>query len=510
MRVDAENILYLPIRIFLLLGAPLFWQLLERSGRAAISPDAANFHRRAKSHPFALEWYEFLNVIDHIAKTHELVHNHALIQICELYDSLDCMKNDALFENFKLKLKGKEQYYSTKFEAFTFSQYDSMGYQTSLIDENEHAGVKVPDIRVENSSGKRVFIECKSLLDDSREIEPTWDEAEFRIAKKLAPNRSLEHVILNVHERVTASEIKEFVDGLLGKIEIGRDITYDTEKISASYESKEITLVSDFDGGIPAIASGDRCKISMTYDKRTNKALEGYIIGTYLHKNIDVSERIIENLRSAKKKYVKGYPYLAHIQIPYSDSAQFLMSIDKSIGEICRYLSRNVEITAVIVVGRFIRSPGTYRNEPRDTHVRIIPNFDARYPLHEGFRAPGSQDISRYLKQADYKHASVAENLVVGAEGTGYVEYQLNEELSSQKGKYLLRHVNGDGTEQVIIWQSYLNIVRIEVVSKNIGFKKADYDLNYLASGVDHKIVFSWSGRGIVLYVNGQEVNTCQ
>ena len=109
-------------------------------------------------------------------------------------------------------------------------------------------------------------------------------------------------------------------------------------------------------------------------------------------------------------------------------------------------------------------------------------------------RVPNEQDEPLPLQSDTFE---------LNHEGWVVVEFGINEPLSDQLGRYLIRRCSKDGRQQLSVWQTYRNQCHLELVHEAFGRRVLVLDLNHLSTGTLHKMAFTWAADGIRCSVNG-------
>lgn len=479
-----------------LFGEMLFTRMLGGYDSAAAKGLADHVQRAGRAHPFAVAW-------DDLVKGAERSKAQGAFQLSEqaflLLDSLHSFstaQDDPEFENLLKRLVGADQFFSTSFEAFTYSAYRSMGVAIALVPEAAELGERRPDLVSLQPEGA-VYLECKSLQDDVRVEERIWSEVEARVV------RSLDKASLNLRLRIEASRRLGS-----GDVQLLADAASDLISNNAALRGTDldgvaltISQIMPQGGTIPLPldlprGEGERIWVETEVDADTNLVRKVWLIESKPHADAEQGDRLVRLFRDAASQLPRASPSVVHLQVPYRAATHFLDVVDRARPQLERVLARSEHVCAVVISGRFLNKRMADDEAPiANSHV-VIPNFRCMHALPPEFRLLGSTDMSRLPGE-------MFEGL---HEGTFLVQFNLNEPMQAQLGRYILRHCSRDGRRQMNVWQTYRNRFRIEVVHDAFGRRELTLDLNHLTVGAEHKIAFSWGDDGIRCSVDGSRV----
>jgi hypothetical protein len=487
-----------------LLGEELFHRLRGDFNSATIKKLAKFNRQRALAHPFAVGWDELCKGIERSETEGMLRLSEAAIFLLDALYLLVQAAHDLEFGNVLKKLVGKDQYYSTIFEAFVFAGYRASNQVIAFVPESRET--QRPDLYVSTESGSGVYIECKSLLDDIEREESAWTEVEIRIADILDKMRFNGRVHITPSRLITNRDIEALVAFVRGELSRSPepaiytfgDFTIEVIKLLADGQTLPLPLELPHN-------KDHRGWIETEIDVLQNVAIRVWAVEAQPYLDIEQRDRVASLLREASKQLPNDQPGVVHLQIPYRKSAHFLDVLDRIRPKIEDVLSRRHHVCAVVLSGRFINSHMASDGFGITDHYAIIPNFNSQKTLPPDFRLLGSEPIPSFLEHIGELDLTRIPNerFDVLPEGTILLEFGIYSPLMEQVGKYLIRYCSADGRRQLSVWQTFQNRFRLEVVHEQFGRRELTIDLNNLSTDREHKMALAWNKNGISLEVDG-------
>jgi hypothetical protein len=383
-----------------------------------------------------------------------------------------------------------------------------------------------------------VYIECKSLEDQSRREGRIWEQIEQQIIKALNKFTRSWRVSITAQRTVT-----------------GRDIAPLNALVSSNIESGILSPLSTSDGAFsisfePFEASWDDWRLGdlNSIQRRTER---GYAEceqahdanGRAVYRNpmiVEVSpffdsdhtDRILDDVNDAHGQIPAGSCGILHVEIPFRDAHRLLDVADQAFQRVFGLLRTKPRLNAAVLSARTLLRNTRDGENPIHDYFVIVPNAAARIGLPEGFaiqgwnetlleiRKPPLRDTIRWwwkllkLKIRDrrftlptnVRQPSDLRFLAASKEGSLYIEFVINQPLPEQRGRSLLNYCTRDGLQQLRLWQSFKDHFRADIVYPSFGRRTYRADLNDLTVGATHRLALSWSDAAPSLAVDGRQL----
>ncbi|MDG4900522.1 MULTISPECIES: hypothetical protein [unclassified Mesorhizobium] len=447
------------------------------------------FERLARAHPFAVAWSELQESVE--AASIQL--SEAPFFLLDMRFSLMSAAADPEFPKLLNRLKGDDEFFSAAFEAFVFHMY-AHEFKLPIAFVSPGNG-KQPDLVSDFGDEGKVYLECKSLLDDVRLEERTWNRIREAVTRRLeAGKRSIEIAIVarrSIEPRDAAEIVSEAfrtIDDPENEIRVdGKD--YVVSKRLLMDDGKVMQLPINFS------ADADYSMV-FGYESREADATKIWMIKTKAFSKFNQVTRMRELFRAAKKQLPKDHPGIVHFQIPYRNTRQFQKSLDDCRDTLINDLNRRKHICAIVITGRFLDHYRENGSDPITTFHSVIPNYAAELKLPDAFLILGS-----------HKMTTVGGNVVDPFElpptGVICINFEITKDMSQQAGRYIIQYCSGDGRRQLNLWQDFFDRSRLEVWHEESGHHVLDFDMTGIEQGKLHKAAIRWNGTGLAIALNG-------
>ena len=461
-----------------------------------------------RAHPFALGWDDLQNGVADSIKAGSFRLSERAFFLLDSMNFLRSLKKFSKNHSIFKKLENGPQYFSTIFEVSMFVAYRSMGIPILFLEESSISGERRPDFLSEFGE-TRVFLECKSLQDKYDLEDRVWLNIEDRLSSLMARHDASYHITLLANRPLAGKDIKPIIDA--------------ASQMINSYSGPATFAVMDCNLQILRILEPREIAKQPINLQQRNKGRIRVEMGWYGHVGDVEKLAILESvpffdymqekalvrlLRDAADQLPKDNPGVVHLQVPYRIPTMFMDVVDHARPFIEKELQRHCHVCAVVITGRFLKKKIVQRGDPISTSVAVLPNFSSSYMLPKHFRLFGSCDFNDFQRRFGVPEPQVQtrQPFLIGAVRTIMLEFGIYTPFAEQSGLYLCRHCSMDGREQLNVWQTYRSLFRIEIIEEVFGRRTLDFDLNHLAVGVTHRMVFTWDENGIRCAVNGAMV----
>ena len=142
-----------------MLGDALFERMLDGYDSANAKGLADHFRRASSAHPFAVAWDDLVKGAARSREVGQLQLSERALFLLDTLHALSTAENDPCFNELLKRLAGRDQFFSTSFEALVFRAYRLMGVPIELVSETGAAGERRPDLVSRTSDADDVFIE---------------------------------------------------------------------------------------------------------------------------------------------------------------------------------------------------------------------------------------------------------------------------------------------------------------------------------------------------------------
>jgi hypothetical protein len=450
-------------------------------------------------HPFAAIWGDITRGIEESKSSRSLSFSSRAWFLLDDLAALDSAKGDPAYPSLIEKLKGRKQFFSTLYEAQTYAQYHQLGYDVSIVPASPTPSIRAPDFKLSLSGGETVFIECKSMLDDVEEEQQIWRDIRTRIATALTKHSDSVGLRIVANRRIRQKDKKQVLQTFYRLL---REFPNTSHTLSDAVKMS-IKAIDD-----PTIALSEPC----TFPRKRHEqgwaeatATEGNLVHAWTIQSIpfvevDQTDRILRLIRQAQLPH-DGLGVL-HLQLPYQDPYHFFEVLSAARPKVEDILSRRRHISAVLLTGRFMNTDMKDGGDIMSRHIAVLPNF-AIQTLPANFKLPGHRSLEVMSEPKDMDLALGAINdFELTPSGTMTIEFSLNERLDEQPGRFLMSYCSTDGRKQLGVWQSYNNFFRIDIIHDAFGRRSLKQKFDFLAPGILHKLMFTWSEEGITCMVN--------
>jgi hypothetical protein len=511
LQITVENLSNVAYGLKAELGDQFCERLIAGYDSNRIGSMAAHALHQAAAHPFALAWDDLMRGAADSAREGVFKLSEEAFFLLNTLHFFSIAKRDPHFNGLVGKMAGKDQFFSTVFEALTYASYVERGTPISLVPESGKSGRRTPDL-VSFIGEQSVFVECKNLQDDLRNEDKVLSRLGPRIGSVLDRQRGSYLIQISSRKKWLHSDVEPIVSTVADMIRnfpllLGAEIRDCDVRIGQLLSAGQ-TLRLPFD--LPY--SVDKCGwMGMKGHGEIDHAYVSKLWVVEAERFFDFRQgrRLVDLFRDAADQLPTGSPGVVHLQIPNRDPERFLQIFDDARPQLEKILMRRNHVCAIVLTGRFLNKKMTEHSNTIQFFHCVIPNFLSNYRLPRGFCLPCSIDRNDFfVKNGNTVSGEISKNSFhIYPEGKLNLSFEINEAVEAQKGRYLYRHCSFDGREQLSIWQSYNGKCRIEVIEEKFGRRTSEFDLNYLAIYMLHSMWVSWTRDEVFCVVDGVHKN---
>lgn len=391
------------------------------------------------------------------------------------------------------RLKQKDHFFSTVYEARVARTYLDKGYEIVIGDETG-SKEKCPDFFIPSNEG-RIYIEAKSLEDYVSSESQHWNTLSIRLNKKLTRSHKSWKVSITAFKNINGNDCNELVTFISGLIDRGTTGSF-------------ITGSKDFKIDVSGLLPWDEVRSMPFQDNSTAEQLymeatvwcddsgmswykNPHIIEVFPLMISDRAKSIIRNIKKAQEQIPASSPSFIHIELPYKKGENLQLVVDNCFEKVFSFLNKQ----SVRVNGLFLSGIETNTSPLEGEDIVLhpyfyIPSMSPKYQLPSSF----SMSLSNQIEIPN-----------IGIEGRIEFFIQPYTEFKNQKGRIIFHGFSHDGRVQIRIWQTYTGVVRADLLSPNIRrqYIEFDWDLK-IDTTKESPVVISWSPLEMCVYINGE------
>jgi hypothetical protein len=489
--------------------------------------------KRAQAHPLAVQWHALMQEVQASEAAGRLQLSEGSVFLVDHLIRLKGLLAVRRIERILRRLEVAAEYHSAMFEILILSHYRQGGANIEVVQEKP--GVRTADLVVHVGSND-VYIECKSLEDQSRREERLWEQIEQQIIKALNRFKRSWRVSITSSRVVTGRDIATVNAATLVNIRTGNTSPTQTSDgaFSISFEP--------FEPPWDTWRLGDLNSMQRRTEHGYAECEQGHDAhGRAVHRNPmtvevtpffepDQTGRILDDVNDAHGQIPAGSCGILHVEIPFRDGPRLLDVGDQAFQRVFGLLRSKPRLNAAVLSARtFLKNVRDGENPVYDYFV-IVPNGKAGAKLPKDFaiqgwnetllkmrKPPQWQTLLWWwkifkLKISDWRfplptlvhQPADLHALASSKEGTLFIEFVINQPLPEQQGKSLLNYCTRDGLQQLRLWQSFKNHFRADIVYPSFGRRTFRGDLNDLTIDEPHRLALSWSDAAPSLAVDGR------
>lgn len=433
----------------------------------------------AKAHPFAQWWYQMKQDIKKSQENGVLhLSQSSLRCLYLLSDLLDIQHMDNCNRIIKA-IKEKGTFYSGCFEASIAAGYSFLGCDVAIIPELSTTGQRTCDLVV-SKDGKAIYVECKSLNDLTIKSNRHWTELQRRLGRELSNYKRNWSIDIQSTEDFKGKDIETVFKPIQHSI---RKNDLRTIEIDCGKYIVNLTYLADWDqeyygNSFDFKPNGEVFTVEAEMKRLANEKMmikNPHIISVKMNPDMNLSGRIIAELRKASRQIPKEGPGIVHIELPYNKGQEFLNVIDSSYNAVFKKLNKDSSRINAIVISSKIFELGDH---PLNKHLYVIPNYRAYNNLPETFTILGCEVVSGIDNIPD----------------TGRIDFGFTVTRDFEKGKpgYILRQVSNDGRHQIQLWKTWDDLMRVDLITPVTLRKYNQKKYTSLRKNQRYKICISW------------------
>ncbi|MDG4895584.1 hypothetical protein P9272_18600 [Mesorhizobium sp. WSM4976] len=447
------------------------------------------FERLARAHPFAAAWHDLQGSVE--AGSIQL--SEQAFFLLDMRFALVAAARDPEFGKLLSRLRGDDEYFSAAFEAFVFQMYaNELKLPISFVPTGQD---KQPDLVSDLRGAGRVYLECKSLLDDVRIEERTWVRIREAIVRKLEKAKKSLEIEIIAHRAIESRDAVCLIDDAVGIIDnqirdfqIYRD-GYFVSKRQLMEDGEFVPLPINF-------KSDPECSMVYGAEHNSQYASKVWMAKMRAFSSLNQLDRLKALFKKARDQLPSDYPGVVHFQVPYRNAQHFQNALDACRDALAEDLNRRKHICAIVITGRFLDKHRESGSDPIISFHYVIPNYSAEAKLPDGFRLLGSRPVARIMGEDKNEFELTKQGMM-------RFNFGIYKEMEKQTGRYMVSYVSSDGFRQLNIWQDFFDRSRIEFWHEESGHHILDFDMTDIVPGETNKIAIQWSSEGLAVALNG-------
>jgi hypothetical protein len=477
--------------IISIFGGAFIGKMNECNSTGMIESDAIK--ASVNAHPFSHWWAAFIYDISLCKESGSFQLSETSMRMLDLLSDLRDICSLPNYMRILNSIRNNSTFFSACFEAHIAAGYVNMGQHVEIQKEGVEENVRTSDLRV-IANNKPVFLECKSLDDFKIKKAPLWNQLMFRISKNLKKYQRSWIVTILAGKQIDGKDMEKLCRSIIEDIKnekLGE--TTCEEKYKIQYrklldKGQEARGSLSIKGKIAEIGSFETEMYIGPDGIPVHQSVN--IIQILPHAELDISSRLISELKKAVKQIPDQGPGIIHIQIPYSRGTELLKVVDTVYDNVYRKLNRDSRRVNAVVISADVLEIGSAVPVVRSFH--IVPNNSPVTELPAEFSIIGAHDMGIPLSESEN-------------EGTVEFDFVMTSEMKPGIPSVLFEHCDKSGKYQLRIWKTWGDRLRMDVVSPVLRrvFIEADHE----EFSLDKKNRFggTWSTRELTMFINGQK-----
>lgn len=447
----------------------------------------------SKVHPLAFWWRAFKQDIDKSESANLLILSDYSIRILDFLDNLKIAQNTSNFNRIIDSIKTKSKFYSGVFEVYVAAGYCRLGYEVEAIEENPKLGVKTCDLLVKKGEQK-VFVECKSLDDPSIKETPLWNNLMQRLSNALEKYHRSWDIEIFAARQINGKKLEVIFKEIVKDIKLNNmserslfEDEFHIKYLKIAEWDKEFYLPLKF------LKKSEIGSVEASIDGSRQVYRNLKVINLLPHTEVNISKRLINEFKKAKKQIPKDGIGIVHISIPYKDGSKLLQAVDNSYDEIFNEINfKTQRINAVVISSTVLdKTP----QSPINSYYYIVPNITTRDDLPTNFKILGTNESIEGLELND-------------TEGTIEMAFTIPKESEKQLPLFIFHNSSRDGKYQVQVWKTWSDKLRMDIVTPSLGRIFVESESMNLDTNKSIKFAGTYGKGDVNMYLNGNKIQS--
>lgn len=440
------------------------------------------------AHPFALWWRAYKQDIIRIKDSGRFGLSVQSSRALEMLSNLIDIKNIPNVQRIKNSIRNKGTFFSGIFEAYIAAGYLFQGFSVEAVEEQPGNKQKTTDLHVKVGS-QIIYVECKSLDDFAIKESKHWQEILDRVSCILRNHKKNWGITILCGKQIDDKD----------KQSICNEIAIDIKKNNLGLrrlENKKIIIqyekLSEWDqvftGSLIIPKRGEHVMLDAEVIRETDgmKYKNCRIIEVKPHVELDVTNRLVSEIKKAARQVPKEGPGIIHIAIPHKVGSQLLDVTDSSYLKIFKILNRNSQrVNSVVITGSVLDN----NHLPLTYHHYVIPNMITRSELLSDFSILGANDTGISLPDKA---------------GKIHIAFTLSEDWDKNKPAYIYNYCSKNGKYQFRIWRTWSDKLRIDLVTPSNGRIFLESNIGGFVPNKQNYFDCIWNEDEIKIYLNGE------
>ncbi|PBB26130.1 MULTISPECIES: hypothetical protein [unclassified Mesorhizobium] len=447
------------------------------------------FERLARAHPFAVAWHQLQQSVE--ARSIQL--SEQAFFLLDMRFPILVAAQDPEFAELLNKLKGDDEFFSAAFEAFIFYMY-AHEFKLPIAFVQPTRGEQ-PDFVSDFGDAGKVYIECKSLLDDVRIEDRVWDTIRQAIIRRLDKQKKSLEVVIEAKRPILSKDAADVVAEINGII---RNYEGDIRLEGSAYVANIQTIMNDSEVMPLPLHFDIGADYQMVFgaEHTSVEASKVWVLKTRAFPGSSQLDRLRALFTKARDQLPSDSPGVVHFQIPYRNPRHFQKALDDCQDELARDLNRRKHICAIVITGRFQDKNLQNGGDPIISFHAVIPNYAATQTLPADFVILGSHPMT-------LPGGEIIGEFELPSIGVIFIQFGIFREMLEQSGRYLLQYCSHNGRRQLNLWQDFSGRSRLELWHEESGHHVLDFDMNGIVPGKTNKAAIRWSAGGLSVSLNG-------
>jgi hypothetical protein len=477
-----------------------------------------------QKHPLLQEWLPLMEEAEQSIEKGIIVLSERRRRFLDKIFWLSTISHKPGFQDLIAKLRSRSHVQSTLFEAMVCAMHQKRGDNLEIL--SEQINEKTPDFQGKTIGGNHYFVECKSLEDNELESERIKRIIANRLIKMAARSRLTGRIAVTFAKTPTSRDIDFIISAAKENI-VNRksliSIEVDINEIKIKYSPGPIMIPIRINGLIDstaktvidfnheeasfiiasreslrtfAIVAADvlfavECEAVIKDNAGFIRAIsEGTAIEILQQEAYDVDRKLRRAVRSAAAQLPTNAAGLIYIELPFKYTRASQDIYDRNFEAVQRQLGADKQhVAAVLLYTRYLDREEDGTTESSFNHIYIIPN-----PAHQG-NMSGLRIT--FADNTLPENVDTTSGYIRTKEGTILFAYNNRRPDLPQLGRVILLSSSPDGQEQLKIWRSFDDMLRVDIIHPSFGRKIFACKAPDIFSSATFKMGVTWSREGI-------------
>lgn len=455
-----------------------------------------------KYHPFFDYWYAY-NLDIKQTKENKKLHCSANTSfILELLSNLKDLEIKYDITRFIEGLKVSNKFYSTVFEIQTAVLYASI-YDIEIIEEQP--SLKTPDLKLNVSKDKSIYIECKSLQDFEIENNREYKKLISILRTYCVQKRKSNQIIISAGDNFREQNINDIIKEIKQYINEDKFGDYSLKDFNLEISN---TKISDWDTpmyGDISIRHPNHAQFQCFWQmKPLFNGIPEYkhiiLIGVEAKPILNFEKRIEREIKNAKKQIPENEFGIIHIQLPIHQGFNFENYINENYDELKRILETKTTRVNTLIISNPIYNMQDFNPLIQNIQYYVIPNMKAIKTFDFDFRYPFTNYLPNNIPDLSISKPDTKIDL-------RDIIYTPPVDWNSLPSGFIqLNMISPSGKTQFRIWKSFDKSITFDIILEGERICVKANEVPFILN-TKNFIDVNIQGENVSIFVNKKEIN---